>query len=363
MFFLNSAIWYNAIWSHNHEIANLLSKKWKVYWLDPIKVKWYPHFEIVNKDINLNNVKVINKDLFCKKLWFNYLLKSEWESFKNLWKLRKEIDYFITYWPVWNFLVFLLAKILRKKIISFYVDDYIALSISNTVKIFYKILLPIWFWLSNKIFTTAKILEKEAQKYNKNIYYFPNWVDLNKLENKKIEEIEKLKSVWFVGALWNWVDWKIIIDLARKFKNITIEIVWDGVIFKYLEENKIKFNLDNLNLYWFKAHKEALKIIWKTDITIIPFKVNKITDAVSPVKLFEYWSLWKTSIVSNTLELQQFEEELFIYKNENNLFDIIKKISKNTEEIYKKSEKSSKRIKDFNWSGKLGENILELIIK
>ena len=363
MFFLNSAIWYNAIWSHNHEVANLLAKKWKVYWLDPIKVKWYPHFEKINKDVNLQNVEIINQDLFYPKLSIWYLIKSEWESLKKFWKLRKKVDYFVNYWPLWNFWAFLLAKVLRKKVISFYVDDYVALSKNKLLKILLKIILPLWFKLSDKVFTTAKILEKQVKKYKKNdVYYFPNWVNLSKLEKHKPEKIEKLKSIWFVWALWNWVDWELIIDLAKKFINIKFEIVWDGEIFNYLKIEKEKNNLNNLILYWFKPHKEALEIIKDTDVTIIPFKVNNITDAVSPVKLFEYWSLWKTSIVSNTLELKQFEEELFIYKNKEDLFDLIAKLVNNTEEIYKKAVLSNKKLVDFDWGWKLWNDILKIIL-
>jgi len=363
MFFLNSAIWYNAIWSHNHEVANLLSKKWKVYWLDPIKVKWYPHFEKINESVNLKNVEVLNKDLFFSKLSIWYLIKSEWESLKNFWKLRKKVDYFVNYWPLWNFWAFILAKVLRKKIISFYVDDYIALSKNKLLKIWLKFILPLWFKLSGKVFTTAKVLEKQAKKYKKkNVYYFPNWVNLEKLEKYKPEKIKKLESIWFVWALWNWVDWDIIIELAKKFRNIRFEIVWDWEIFNYLKSEKENNKLDNLILYWFKPHKEALKIIKNTDITIIPFKVNDITDAVSPVKLFEYWSLWKVSIVSNTLELQQFKNELFIYKNKKELFDLINNLIKNTDNIYKKALLSSKKLEDFNWWWKLWNNILKIIL-
>jgi hypothetical protein len=362
MFFLNSAIWYKSIWSHNHEIANLLSKKWKVFWLDPIKVKWYPHFEQINNDINLKNVEILNEKLFLKSLSPFYLIKSEIESLKYFWKLRKKVNYFLMYNISWNFLSFILAKILWKKVIFFYVDDYIALSKNKVLKLLLKFLLPIWFKFSDKIICTAKILEQEVKKYNKNTFYYPNGVNLDKLSQQNSKKIEKLRSIWFVWALWNWVDWEIIIELVKKLKNINFEIVWDWEIFSYLKIEKERNNLDNLILYWFKSHKEALKIIWETDITIIPFKINKITDAVSPVKLFEYWSLWKTSIVSNTLELQQFNEELFIYKNEENLFEIIEKISRNTGNIYKKSELSVNKLENFNWSGNLGVNILEVII-
>ncbi len=363
MFFLSSAIWYNAIWSHNHEVANLLSKKWKVYWLDPMKVKWYPHFEKINNNVNLQNVEVLNQCLFYPKLSIWYIIKAEWESLKNFWKLRKKVDYFVNYGPLWNFLAFLLAKILRKKVISFYVDDYIALSKNKLLKIWLKFILPIWFKLSDKVFVTAKVLEKQVKKYKKdNVYYFPNWVNLNKLEKYKPEKVDKLKSIWFVWALWNWVDWKIMIKLAQRFKDIKFEIVGDWEIFDYLKIEKEKNNLENLILYWFKPHKEALEIIRKTNITIIPFKVNDITDAVSPVKLFEYWSLWKTSIVSNTLELQQFDKELFIYKNEEELIDLIKDLIKNTDKVYEKAILSNNRLSDFDWWWKLWNDILKIIL-
>jgi len=363
MFFLSSAIWYYAIWSHNHEIANLLSKKWKVYWLDPIKVKWYPHFENINKNVNLQNVEVINKDLFHSSLSILYLIKSELESLKHFWKLRKKVKYFLSYNIAWNFFTFFLAKILWKKIISFYVDDYVALSKNKYFKLLLKILLPIWFKFSNKVIVTAQVLEKQVKKYNKNTFYIPNWVNLSKLKLKSPKKVEKLESIWFVWSLWNWVDWEIIIDLAKKFRNISIHIVWNWEIYNFLERQKQQYNLENLILYWFKPHKEALEIVWNTDIAIIPFKVNDITNAVNPVKLFEYWSLWKTAIVSNTLELQQFKNELFIYRTKDDLFRIVRDLLKNPWKIYEKSLLCIKRLKDFDWNWKLWERILKIILE
>ncbi len=363
MFFLNSAIGYHAIWSHNHEIANLLSKKWKVFWIDPVKVKGYPHFEQINTETNISNVKVINRGIFVKKLGIWYLLKSEYESIKHFLKLKKDVKYFVNYSPLGNFFAFLLAKLFRKKVISFYVDDYIALAQNKFAKFFYKITLPIRFYFSSEIFVTAKILEEVPQKYNKNIHYSPNGVNLKKIKIGTPKKLGVIKRVWFVWALWNWIDWDIIIELSKKYTDIAFDIVGNWEIYWFLEKQKKQYNLKNLNLYWFKPHKEALDIISKTEITIIPFKVNDITDAVSPVKLFEYWSLGKTTIVSNTLELKQFDKEIFIYKNKKDLFSIIEKIQNNTEIVYNKSLVAIEKLKDFDWSGNLWKNILNIILK
>jgi glycosyltransferase involved in cell wall biosynthesis len=53
------------------------------------------------------------------------------------------------------------------------------------------------------------------------------------------------------------------------------------------------------------------------DINIIPFKVNKITDSVSPLKLFEYMTNGRPIICTPTRELLKFKDRIFIEEPKN----------------------------------------------
>ena len=96
------------------------------------------------------------------------------------------------------------------------------------------------------------------------------------------------------------------------------------------------------------------------DVLTIPFLLNDITKATSPVKIFEYMALHKPIIITDLYECRNYKSVL-IAKNHR---DFINKLE---EAINKSNDKKyiallDKEAKDNDWSKK-AEQIVKLIKK
>jgi glycosyltransferase involved in cell wall biosynthesis len=62
------------------------------------------------------------------------------------------------------------------------------------------------------------------------------------------------------------------------------------------------------NLHWLgmKPYDELFHYVWRFDVGIIPFKVNDITLATSPIKLFEYMACAKPVVSTALPECKEY---------------------------------------------------------
>ncbi len=181
-------------------------------------------------------------------------------------------------------------------------------------------------------FATSQKLYERLNKYNKNTYKISAGVELSKFninnEYKVPNELKKIKKpiIGYIGGFNEKLDNKIILDIAEKKKNYSIVMIGDedGNF-----ENKEKFlNKSNVHFLGKKKHSEISKYIYHFDCGIIPYKINKFTDAVYPSKLNEFLSLGKPVITTNFYEMNYFNKEnkntILVAKN-NNFLELIEK--------------------------------------
>ncbi len=207
----------------------------------------------------------------------------------------------------------ILAKILGKKTIFLFVDEYDILTTKKKLIPLLRILLRKQLRHSDKVICTAKRLCLRAKKYNQNVFYYPNAANLDDLEiiaDLKKEVSPRLK-IGFVGHLGSWVDIDLIFEAAKKFPNADFEIVGDGESMSRLVQAENQ--LPNIILRGEVKHNDIYKYVCNFDLAIIPFVANQITQSVSPVKLFEYWLVKKPVLARRTEELEQFSDAMLLY--------------------------------------------------
>ncbi len=70
--------------------------------------------------------------------------------------------------------------------------------------------------------------------------------------------------------------------------------------------------LELKNVHWLgmKPYDQLFRYVWRFDVATIPFKVNNITLATSPIKLFEYMACQKPVVTSALPECRRFAEVL-----------------------------------------------------
>lgn len=112
----------------------------------------------------------------------------------------------------------------------------------------------------------------------------------------------------YVGGVGSWFDWEWLIELANLFPNSDIRII--GPLF----EGRPKHLPPNIHFYGPCDHLTAMRHIAQFNVGLIPFKRNTITNAVDPIKYYEY-------IIQGVPVLSTpFGEMLATHKNELGVF-------------------------------------------
>ena len=101
------------------------------------------------------------------------------------------------------------------------------------------------------------------------------------LRKKKVESL----VLGYVGTIGKWFDWKLIRRIADSIPTAVVRIV--GPIY-----SAPPFILpSNVKCEPAVPHREALKLMAQFDIGLIPFKLNRLTASVDPIKYYEYRAL------------------------------------------------------------------------
>ena len=249
-----------------------------------------------------------------------------------------------------------------------YIDD-ISPELAGTKNIPQNIIDKYNFVMDNKdvyVVVTADALEKDviSHRGKTNMVFSSNGVDYDffktynknyKYESEFQEILNKKKPIiMYYGALAKWFDYDLIKKLAHTNK---YSIVLFGI--KYDESFDEAMNNEK-NIYFmgprdYKVLKEYAKC---ADVLTIPFVINNITLATSPVKIFEYMALHKPIVTTDMPECRKYKS-VFIGHNHD---EFIKKID---EALKLKNDKKyiellDKEAKENDWSKK-AKAIIDLI--
>lgn len=251
-----------------------------------------------------------------------------------------------------------------------YIDD-ISPELAGTKNIPQNIIDKYNFVMDNKdvyVVVTADALEKDviSHRGKTNMVFSSNGVDYDffktynknyKYEREFQEILNKKKPIiMYYGALAKWFDYDLIKKLAHTNK---YSIVLFGI--KYDESFDEAMNNEK-NIYFmgprdYKVLKEYAKC---ADVLTIPFVINNITLATSPVKIFEYMALHKPIVTTDMPECRKYKS-VFIGHNHD---EFIKKID---EALKLKNDKKyiallDKEARKNDWSKK-AKAIIDLIAK
>jgi glycosyltransferase involved in cell wall biosynthesis len=168
-------------------------------------------------------------------------------------------------------------------------------------------------WLSahaDVMLTTSRILLEKAMEIRRDILFVPNGVDVEYILASRPTPDDACPPDWeiiqrngapvigYSGALAEWFDYELVKSLSMQrpdWQFVLIGIDYDGSLAK---SGLLEFD----NVYWLgmKPYQQLFQYVWRFDVGTIPFKVNDITLATSPIKLFEYMACCKP-VVSTAL--------------------------------------------------------------
>ena len=217
------------------------------------------------------------------------------------------------------------------KLIYEYVDD---LSVSISANSNYSAAVSAHTSLlttANLTVATAQKLYTEIKGKAKHSILVPNGVDYaffsqKAYVNPKISQLVPNYSctIEYYGALASWFDYEVVKKSAQAHPDWLWILIGERID-NYMEKSGIE-NLSNVYYIPSVPYRELPSFMAGADILTIPFIINQITLATSPIKLFEYMAASKPIITSDMPECrkyksvqiyhseEEFEQEILIAK-------------------------------------------------
>lgn len=353
-----SSFGYNVpLFQRPQHIANNLSKN-----------KCLVLYEVTTMTDNIKTIKKLQDNLYLtnfNNIALNKIIMKELEK-RNIPK------YVQLYSTDWKLTVENIENYINNgfKFIYEYIDD-ISPELAGTKDIPKNITDKYSYAMNNKnvyIVVTAELLRQDVIKNRgeNNLIFSSNGVDTSffktfdknfEFEDEFINIISNGKiNLCYYGALAKWFDYNLVKKIAKTNK---YNIILFGI--KYDESYDENIN-DEKNIYFMgpRDYKVLKNYAKKMDILCIPFKINNITRATSPVKVFEYMALEKPIVTTDMNECRKYKSVL-IGKNQN---DFLNKLEEATSMEHNKDyiKLLKQEAKENDWSNK-AKAIIEVIKK
>lgn len=116
----------------------------------------------------------------------------------------------------------------------------------------------------------------------------------------------------FFGGIAEWFDIELVAHAARARPEVTFVLV-GGVHRISVEQLE---GLPNVRLEGLQLYARMPDYLRRFDACLIPFRVSPLTDAVDPVKLYEYLSQGKPVVATRFREITPFGELLYLAEDE-----------------------------------------------
>lgn len=164
----------------------------------------------------------------------------------------------------------------------------------------------------------ARRLHEEALIARPDAVYLPNGVDYEHFADPSIKltddpEVDKLRRLGrpiagYYGALAEWFDYELLFAVARMRPDWSFLLI--GPEYPGFRELHRQAALELPNVVWIENRKyEVLNTYLQAfDVATIPFRINKITLATSPIKLYEYLAGGKPVVATPLPECRNFHE-------------------------------------------------------
>ena len=201
------------------------------------------------------------------------------------------------------------------------------------------------------VVTTARALEEEAHKFNSNVRLISNGVKRSFYAKAKKKRL-KHPNAGFVGAFGEWVELEKIVEAARLLPKTFFYLVGDG-------PKKIGDAPKNVVLTGRVTHAEARDYAAGFNVGLIPFAKNELTDAVCPIKLFEYWALGKPVVASHVNEVKRIAGNAVLYASTpEDWAHTIDEVLKDKKLARLLGQEGRKTVREYDWRA-LGKQYVE----
>ena len=327
------------------------------------KQKCLVFYEVTHFTDKIKDLEEINNNLILINLENKSIQKILFSKLKNINKPK----YIQIYSTDWNMKLEELKEYIKNgyKIIYEYIDEINPI-LSGTKDIPINIKEKYEYMLSDKenifVVVTADKLKGDIEKKRgtEKLVFACNGVDYEHYQNidnafkfdETFEQILKQDKpiIGYYGAFASWFDYDMVSNLAKQRPEYNIVLIGS----KYddsLEKSNIE-KLENVYFLGTKDYKILKNYASKFNICTVPFLINDITKATSPLKIFEYMALEKPIVTTAMDECKKYKS-IFIANNKEEFIELIDKALKlNREENEEYYEILKKEALENTWDSK-----------
>ena len=148
------------------------------------------------------------------------------------------------------------------------------------------------------IATAGSLVKRQELLSGRPAVFLPNAVnsyvfDVQQVYPRPDDLPQAVWSMIYIGALWGeWFDWQLLIKIAKRYPEGDVVVIGDY-------QGQCPEELPNLHFLGLKAQRDLPAYLHHSSVAIIPWKVTPITQATSPLKVYEYIAMGKPVVAPN----------------------------------------------------------------
>jgi len=167
------------------------------------------------------------------------------------------------------------------------------------------------------VFASSVMLEEKCRKTSSNVVRVPNGVDIGCFGLKTLpsgidQPAHRKKVVGFYGFLGFWLDYGLIIEIARRRPNWILGIIGPSLAPDVRDRLK---SFPNIELPGEIPYEHLPEAVRQFDVCILPFKINNFAQSINPVKIYEYLATGKPVVSTDMVEVRELGSAIRIAGN------------------------------------------------
>lgn len=172
---------------------------------------------------------------------------------------------------------------------------------------------------------TALSLKKKLEQSNKKtVHLLPNAYnnEIFTLQKKYLKPLDLPCEpiITYIGALWgSWFDIDMVIHLGKSLSNCNIVLIGE---YNGQYDDIVPSNIYFLGL---KSQFQLPAYLFYSNMGIIPFKINRLTEGVNPLKVYEYLAMG-LDVVSTPMEELKGIPNVFLANNKKEFVYMVKEV-------------------------------------
>lgn len=195
--------------------------------------------------------------------------------------------------------------------------------------------------------TVPRLTERLERISHRSVYSLPNAVNTRLFNPDRYYEkpADFPDAEWtaiYIGALWGeWFDWDLLTGLAIRYPEAAIVVVGDY-------RKQCPNPPQNLHFLGLKLQRALPAYLAHANVAVIPWKVNPITQATSPLKIYEYLAMRKP-VVAPAIDPLRGIPGVYLAKDEQDFLDQVGAVRK----MPLPQDEITQFIRENNWNARV----------